>query len=184
MSMRTRLWLALVLMIFLLLGALFKAPAAWAASARTFDSMTDKELDELSASTLKDYTCVTSKLDTITDVDDRSVERIMNAYPPHIKMLRQQCRINLILIEKQLYSAGLNPEFIHNYSNVLREDVVYFALQEKIKQKKAQLAKELEEREEKKRDARNQPPSPGQGLRIPGLTAPSEDAADRQAPAR
>ncbi len=168
---------------------LFLAAPAGAASSRTFDALTDKELDGLSTITRNYYTCVASRLNTVAGADDSTAERIMATYPPHIKILRQDCRVNLVLVEKYLYGLNLNPEFIHNYANTLRDDVVYYALKEKLRLKKAAADEAGEEAAEKKRrqefDARRSP-APGNGTEkpvvIPGLTPPSGYAPQPQQP--
>lgn len=100
---------------------------------RTFDRLSPRELDQLSGVTLAYYQCVSGKLETITGADNSSSARILETYPPHIRIIRQQCRISLLNVEKMLYSLDLNPEFITNYTTMLRDDVVYFALDQVVK---------------------------------------------------
>ncbi len=157
------------------------ALSADAAGGRAFSALTDKELDGLSTISRNYFLCVSKGLGNITTADDSTPERILATYPPYIKMQRQECRVNLVLIEKYLYGLDLNPEFIHNYSNALRDDVVYFALSEKLKQKRTAGDEAAEEAAEQKRrlsfDAQhNATRNNGTEKRtvIPGITPPSE----------
>ncbi|CAK7036167.1 MAG: hypothetical protein DELT_00574 [Desulfovibrio sp.] len=100
---------------------------------RTFDKLTAPELDALSKVTHEYYMCVAEKLPAVTGADAKSPQRILATYPEQIRILRQQCRIRLLNVEKILYALDLNPEFITNYSNTLRDDVVYFGLQQMMK---------------------------------------------------
>ncbi len=155
-------------------------PPAHSAAPRTFEMLTDKELDGLSTVSRNYYICVSGGLKTVTDADDSTVERILATYPPFIKILRQDCRVNLVLVEKYLYGLGLNPEFIHNYANTLRDDVVHFTLKEKIRMKKAALESAAEQTEEQKRQMRFDTQRNGtrdnaaeKRTIIPGITPPS-----------
>lgn len=113
---------------------------------RTFDRLAPQELDELSKVTFAYYQCVAEKLEGITVADASSAERAVESYPPHIRIVRQQCRIRLLNVEKQLYGFGLNAEFITNYVNTLRDDVVHYALDSVMKKHTEKWAKESAER--------------------------------------
>ena len=161
-------------------------PAAAAASSRTFDALTDKELDKLATISRNYYTCVSSRINTITGADDSSVQGIIDTYPEHIKILRQECRINLVLVEKYLYGLTLNPEFIHNYTNTLRDDVVYFALQQRLRQAQTNQEEATDRAREQKRQMQLdalQGGAQGDGAQkpmiIPGITPPSAQQAPR-----
>ena len=104
---------------------------------RTFDELHNAELDALSRVTFAYYRCVSDKTAAVVDADASSPERIFATYPPYIFIMRQQCRIGLVQVEKELYRLRLNPEFITNHVNTLRDDVVHFALQEVLARKKA-----------------------------------------------
>lgn len=111
-----------------------------AGAAQTFDQMTPQDLDSVSQVTLAYYLCVSDKLDSVTGADKSSPERIFTTYPPFIHILRQQCRISLLNVEKELYALGLNPEFITNYVTTLRDDVQHFALQQVLKKAESERA--------------------------------------------
>lgn len=101
---------------------------------RTFDKLNTREKDALSEVTHAYYMSVSSKVATITGADKSTPARIMATYPERIKVIRQQSRIKLLNVEKLLYSMNLNPEFITNYVTTLRDDVVYFALDQVLRQ--------------------------------------------------
>ena len=136
------------LFVFTFMFALFVPGLSRGNSTHTFDEMTPAELDHISQVTLSYYLCVRDKLDSVAGADTSSPERILATYPPFIRILRQQCRISLLHVEKELYSLGLNPEFITNYVATLRDDVQYFALQHVLKEaegEKAETAKRGEQ---------------------------------------
>lgn len=115
-------------------GAAAFPHTCWGAEGtRTFDRMTPDELDRISRVTQTYYMCVSDKLDSVRGADSSSPDRIIATYSPYIRILRQQCRISLLQVEKELYALGLNPEFITNYVTTLRDDVVSFALQRLLK---------------------------------------------------
>ena len=122
------------------LGMLFLPGVCSGAEARTFDQMNDAELKRISDVTLAYYLCISDRLDTVTDADKSTPERILATYPPYIRILRQQCRIKLLDVEKELYFLRLNPEFVTNYVVMLRDDVEHFALQQVLKKAAAAQA--------------------------------------------
>ncbi|MDL2210680.1 hypothetical protein LJC26_07755 [Desulfovibrio sp. OttesenSCG-928-O18] len=166
-------FLSVLVCLLVIPGAAFAAEGA----TRTFDTLAPAELDQLSKVTHAYYMCVADRLDGVTGADRSTPERIFATYPPHIRILRQQCRISLLNVEKQLYAFALNPEFVTNYVLMLREDVEYFALQQVLK--KLEAEKE-EARAKAARDGENKPQTPaGTGRGIGILTAPSKSSADK-----
>lgn len=128
-----------LLYVLVLISAFFVCPekSNAAESRRTFDMLAPAELDRLSEATLGYYRCVGSKLERVEGADESSLERIQATYHPYIYIARQQCRISLLNVEKLLYSLQLNPEFVTNYVTTLREDVVYFVLQQALRRRTA-----------------------------------------------
>lgn len=110
-------------------GTAFAAEHAY----RTFDKLNVEEMDALSKVTHEYYISVSNKVSTITGADASTPSRVMATYPERIKIIRQQSRIRLLNVEKILYAMNLNPEFITNYVNTLRDDVVYFALDQVLR---------------------------------------------------
>lgn len=168
---------------FLALAVLLPLGAAKAEITRTFDLLTDAELDQLSKMTLNYYTCVTGRLENMDGPDRSKPERIFATAPPYIMIARQQCRISLINVEKLLYSYGLNPEFITNHVNTLRDDVVHFALQQTLRaSREGKEEKQREDEWNKDTDSgEKNDPKPRRGLGI--LTSPPKSSPGRPSPA-
>ena len=155
--------------------AFWGAAASAKAASRTFDLLEPAELDRVSRVTLAYYQCVTGKMDAVSGLESGSADRIFATHPPYIYMARQQCRISLLNVEKELYGLLLNPEFINNYTATLREDVVHFSLQHalrKMTEAKTEAARkeEWEKSVEKPREGSSDSAKPGRkGL---GILAP------------
>ena len=99
---------------------------------RTYDTLTAEEERELQR--LSDYYFEQVKDESLSLVQVRfDVNTILRSFPEQIRIIRQRKRLQLLQVERYLYSLRLNPEFIGAYIDRLEKDSVYYALDMLIK---------------------------------------------------
>ena len=97
------------------------------AEVRTYDTLTAEELAQLSKLEKRYFEEVRADaVKLITSFFD--TRTILQTFTPQVQIIRQRKREQLNDIVRYLCALRLEQEFITNYTNILRSDVVDYAL--------------------------------------------------------